>query len=86
MCRYCFVVHQHADFGGLWLGWRLRGRDLISPEGDRVNPRRLAGLLWVEQQRRRVGLRPNSVKRFCVGDRPDHHQHQRHRDARRDPQ
>ena len=52
MCRYCFEVYQHADFGGAWLGWRLRGAWLISPAGDRINAQRLAGILFVERVRK----------------------------------
>ena len=57
MCRYCFEIFQHADFAGDWSGWRLRGRDLISPDGDRVSARRLRGLLTMEvlRPKKRVG-------------------------------
>lgn len=29
-----------------WRGFRIRGRYLIGPDGDRMTPERLRGLLW----------------------------------------
>jgi hypothetical protein len=52
---YALRVLQHADFEGDWLGWRLRGRWLISPHGDRVSVRRLAGLVWLHCKAARQG-------------------------------
>jgi hypothetical protein len=45
---YMAVVHQQIDLAGPWEGWRIRGRDLVSPgpEFQRISPTRLAGLLW----------------------------------------
>lgn len=49
------LVDGVLDLGNAWQGWRLRGDQLISPDGDRVTPLRLSGLLFVEslQKRRR---------------------------------
>lgn len=44
---------DHIDPGGHWLGWRLRGRYLISPDGDRITPERLRGFLFTEALRAR---------------------------------
>jgi hypothetical protein len=46
-------VLGHVDLTGDWAGWRLRGRDLIAPDGTRINPRALHGLLfrWTNEQR-----------------------------------
>jgi hypothetical protein len=41
-----FLVHNHADLVGQWYGWKLRGRHLVTPAGDRLTPERLAGLVW----------------------------------------
>jgi hypothetical protein len=60
--RYFFEIYQHADFAGDWAGWRLRGRWLISPDGDRINPLRLRGILFAEK------LRPKRVGRMVVAD------------------
>lgn len=40
------TVYQRIDFTGPWQGWRLRGRDLVSPDGDRISPERLKGIAW----------------------------------------
>jgi len=31
---------------GEWYGWRLSGRHLVSPHGDRLTRERLDGLVW----------------------------------------
>jgi len=48
------LLHSDCDFAHEWEGWKLRGRDLVSPSGQRVNARRLAGLLFVEENRVRA--------------------------------
>jgi len=35
-----------CDFDGEWYGWRLRGRHLVSPDGQRMTVERLKGLMW----------------------------------------
>lgn len=47
MCRYCFEIHNHADLRGAWEGWKLRGRALVAPTGERLNPRALEALARV---------------------------------------
>lgn len=47
-------VLGHLDLAAEWSGWRLRGRWLISPEGDRISPERLRGLLFSENGSKRV--------------------------------
>lgn len=49
---------DHIDPGGHWLGWRLRGRFLISPDGDRITPERLRGFLFTEHLRHKLRPRP----------------------------
>ena len=39
-------VHHRVDLSGPWEGWRVRGRDLVSPDRQRITPERLQGLLW----------------------------------------
>lgn len=50
---YAEKVLGHVDLAADWAGWRLRGRWLISPEGDRINPQRLRGLLFRESNEKR---------------------------------
>lgn len=40
------VLYQRVDLTGPWQGWRVRGRDLVAPDGQRVSTQRLEGLLW----------------------------------------
>jgi hypothetical protein len=57
--RFMFaaVVHQQIDLSGPWEGWRVRGRDLVAPDGQRIPARRLEGLLWREaMELRRAGF------------------------------
>ena len=52
------VLYQRIDFTGPWHGWKLRGRDLVSPDGDRISPERLKGLAWrLAQEARRDAAR-----------------------------
>lgn len=50
---YAEKVIGHVDLAAEWAGWRLRGRWLISPEGDRINPERLRGILFREANEKR---------------------------------
>lgn len=47
-------VLGHIDLGGDWAGWRLRGKWLISPDGDRINPLRMRGILFREAGDKRI--------------------------------
>lgn len=42
---YSRVVDNHHALHGSWSGWRFAGRDLVAPDGQRINPERLRGLL-----------------------------------------
>jgi hypothetical protein len=45
------------DFDGEWYGWRLRGRLLVSADGQRMTPERLRGLMWRDKMElRRAGF------------------------------
>lgn len=47
------VVHGVCALYGPWSGWRLAGRELVSPDGDRLSPERLRGILFGERHRPR---------------------------------
>lgn len=64
---YAFEVNSTADLSGEWAGWRLRGRVLISPDGDRISPARLRGLLFVEAGRRRAPTKTAQVHTLKSG-------------------
>jgi len=44
------ITRNHVALTGPWAGWRLAGRDLVAPDGQRINPQRLAGLMWRDSQ------------------------------------
>lgn len=52
--HYERVVYNHAPLYGPWAGWRLAGRELVSPGRSkaalRIPPVRLLGLLWREAE------------------------------------
>lgn len=50
---YEAVVHQRIDLTGPWRGWRIAGRDLVAPDGQRISPARMAGIMWRDE----LGLR-----------------------------
>jgi len=51
--HYRRVVYNEAALFGEWRGWRLAGRDLVSPDGFRIAPHWLRGFLFVESIRPR---------------------------------
>lgn len=44
-------LRNHVELRGPWAGWRLAGRDLVAPSGERIPERRLRGLLWSSEAR-----------------------------------
>jgi len=53
-CRavaYGLLVLNHADLGGEWRGWRLRGAKLIGPNGGRVSERKLMTMMMLMEMR-----------------------------------
>ena len=56
--HYARVVHNHTPLYGPWAGWRLAGRELVSPgrgsDAMRISPERLLGLLWREAAEARI--------------------------------
>jgi Phage protein len=63
---YQFDVYGHLDLRGPWAGWRLRGRELVSPHGDRVSVTRLTGLLWAAKLTTAAQRRQKQVCRVTV--------------------
>lgn len=35
--RHARIVRNHVELHGPWLGWRLAGRDLVAPDGQRLS-------------------------------------------------
>jgi len=47
---------MNLDFEDEWYGWRLRGRHLVSEDGQRMTIERLRGLMWRDKMElRRAG-------------------------------
>jgi hypothetical protein len=49
--HYRRVVYNEAALYGPWRGWRLAGRYLVNPTGERLMPERLRGLMFIESIR-----------------------------------
>ncbi|MCC6756733.1 MAG: hypothetical protein IT474_02055 [Arenimonas sp.] len=47
--RYEEQILKHLNLTGDWNGWKFRGRDLVSPDGERISPERLRGILYKEK-------------------------------------
>ncbi|MBV6839706.1 phage protein [Xanthomonas campestris pv. merremiae] len=45
MCEY---------LSGRFIGWRIAGNYLVSPDGDRMTPERLKGLVWRDSMELRL--------------------------------
>ncbi|GAA5073771.1 DUF3653 domain-containing protein [Lysobacter panacisoli] len=45
---------MNFDFENEWYGWRLRGRHLVSADGQRMTIERLRGLMWRDQMELRL--------------------------------
>ena len=61
-CAYQLVertVYNKTPLYGHWAGWRMAGQCLVSPDGDRISPERLRGILFAEASRKRL-FRPAS--------------------------
>lgn len=51
--HYARVVHNKTPLHGPWAGWRMAGRELVSPDGQRFTTERLRGLAFrVEAEQR----------------------------------
>ena len=53
--HYDRLIYNRTPLFGEWVGWRMAGRYLISPDGDRISPERLRGILWCESLGKRHG-------------------------------
>lgn len=45
---------MNFDFEDEWYGWRLRGRHLVSDDGQRMTVERLRGLMWRDKMELRL--------------------------------
>jgi Phage protein. len=62
------ITRNHVRLHGPWAGWRLVGRELVSPDGVRMSAERARGLAWrVEQEERLARIRARSSARSHRG-------------------
>jgi hypothetical protein len=64
---YDRVVYNRSELHGPWAGWRLAGRDLVAPDGQRIAPERLRGLLFRQEGERRVAAARAGERRSAGG-------------------
>ena len=48
------MARNHTPLYGRWNGWRMAGRELVSPDGTRFTPERLRGLAWQQETSTRL--------------------------------
>lgn len=70
--HYRWLVNGHGHLPADWAGWRLAGRWLVSPDGDRITPERLRGLLFRESSESSVrkAVRQEAAKVVRLRPRP----------------
>ena len=62
--HYQRVVFNHVELHQEWRGWRMAGKELVSPKGDRLSPRRIQGMIWSQKMdEARQSARVNKTKR-----------------------
>ena len=64
------VIRNQTPLYGEWAGWRMAGRCLVSPDGDRITPERLRGILFAEVGRRAIEKRRARTPALAVPIRP----------------
>lgn len=56
IAHYHRVINGHTDLTADWIGWKQRGKWLVSPQGDRISPERMKGILWRIQAEDRLAI------------------------------
>jgi hypothetical protein len=57
--HYERVVYNRTELFCEWQGWRLSGRFLIGPHGERFTPDRLAAIAHADKAKKRFGRMGN---------------------------
>ncbi len=52
--HYDRMTYNVMPLYGPWAGWRMAGRDLVSPDRQRISPERLRGLLFRQASEQRL--------------------------------
>ena len=64
------VIRNQTPLYGEWAGWRMAGRCLVSPDGDRIAPERLRGILFAEAGRLALEKRRARTPALVLPTRP----------------
>lgn len=56
---------------GDWKDWRFKGRDLVSPDGHRISPERLRGVLMNEAIAVRIAKARKQKEQALLDAKPD---------------
>lgn len=65
--HYDRVVYNKTPLHGPWSGWRMAGRELVSPDGQRFTTERLRGLAFrLDAEARLERARARNAKRKAV--------------------
>jgi hypothetical protein len=63
LAHYARVVHGHTELRADWLGWKQRGRYLVAPDGQRISPERMRGIMWrMDAEARRDAAKARNAK------------------------
>lgn len=54
------TIVQVPDWPESWQGWRFAHDRLVSPDGERISPERLRGLLWRQDSEARLAKLRNA--------------------------
>lgn len=65
--HYDRTVYNQTPLHGPWTGWRMAGRDLVTPDGVRLSPERLRGLAWRQEAEKRLAGSLQRKKRVRQG-------------------
>lgn len=61
------TVHNITPLAGPWAGWRMAGKDLVGPDGARISPTRMRGILFrLEAEERLTRARARNAKANAV--------------------
>lgn len=55
-------MHGHTELRADWLGWKQRRRYLVSPDGQRISPERMRGIMRLDAEARRDAARTRNAK------------------------
>ncbi|MGV8950484.1 MAG: DUF3653 domain-containing protein [Cypionkella sp.] len=62
--HYDRIVYNKQLLYAEWNGWRMAGRFLIGPHGERFTPDRLAAIAWNDRKQKRVSSGTVTVVEF----------------------